>query len=289
MELLRERGFNIRTAKYGLIAEDIAHVGVYMVEKNDSLMKVLDLLDKKNISAVIVEDLDDLKHFYVISHGDIIKFLVQQRNYLDFMGVVAGSRSLMQDVKAKDIMRGPIEIISRETPIDEIIKSMHVSGYKRVIVGNDQGQPIGIVSSRDILAWNSDFFRKGNPILICVMENTSGIILAKKFFRQEFGEDMLELFGGSISAITSITSEVLKKSGNLRVIEKDYYDILLETKNEITAILVVDHQSIDLRKKLQGFIDQFYKKNEKLIKDWIKCAGPINKFRIREFATIFVD
>lgn len=275
------------SGNYGLVAEDIAHIGVYMVLADEPLMKVLDIMDRKNVSAVIVEDLEDMHNYYLISHSDIIHFLAQQRSYLDFLGVVAGGRSLLQEVKARDVMRGPLDIVKKGTPIDEIIQRMHESGFKRLILGNDAGQPIGIVSTQDILAWNNDFFRKGTPILICVMENHSGIILAQRFFRKDFGEELLELFGGSLTAITSITSEVLKESGNLRVIEKDYYVIMLEPGDYTTGVLVADYQSIDLRRKLQHFLFKFEEDYREDLEKRKKYPGPINVFKIRDLTTVF--
>lgn len=63
-----------RKPTYGLIAADIAHVGVYLLEKSDSLLDVVALMDKKMISAVIIEDIDDLSKYYIISHRQIVHF-----------------------------------------------------------------------------------------------------------------------------------------------------------------------------------------------------------------------
>ncbi len=271
--------------KYGIVAEDIAHIGIYVVDKRDPIDKVVQLMDEKSISGVMVEDKDDLQDYYIISHSDIIQFINNNQRYIEEL--IKMDLNPMVETKAKDIMRGPIDIMPRETPIDEIIQKLHVKGWKRIFVGNDRNQPIGIITLRDLLSWNSDFFRKGNPILICVMENSSGLILTKKFFRQEFSEELLELFGGSLNAIKSITSEVLKKSGNLRVIEKDYYVIMLEPDHDVTAVMVADYQSIDLRRKLQTFLHNFVKKYKKDILKRRTKPGSMNVFRIGELSEIF--
>lgn len=262
--------------RYDLLASDIMTIGVIMVNKNQPLMMVLELMDDKKISAVVIEDPDDITKYYLISHSDIISYLLKNR--YDPGGL---------NVQCSEVMHGPIEVISPDTPLDKIISIMFTSGYKRVIVGNENQQPIGIISTHDILTWNNEIFRAGKPILLAVMDNSTGIILTQHFFRQEFSQDMLELFGGSISAISSITSEVLQKSGNLRIIEKDYYVILLEPRENVTGILVADYQSIELRRKLQIFIDGFIKTNNKIYEFWKKSNGPTNGFDISKLVEKF--
>ncbi len=270
---------------YGLVAEDIAHIGIHMASKNDPIDKVIRLMDERDISGVLIEDPDDLGNYYLISHGDIIRFINNNQQYIEEL--IKMDLNPMVETKCKDIMRGPIELVGRETPIDEIIQKLQVKGWKRIFVGNERDQPIGIITLRDLLSWNSEFFRKGTPILICVMENSSGIILAKRFFREEFSEELLELFGGSLNAIKSITSEVLKKSGNLRVIEKDYYVIMLEPAEDVTAVLVADYQSIELRRKLQAFLTSWVKKYKKEILSRRTRPGAVSIFRISELSEIF--
>jgi CBS domain-containing protein len=269
--MVRNCGLN-----FDLLASDIMTIGVIVVEKEDPVTRVLELMDEKKISAVVVEDSLDLQHYYLISHSDIISYLVKNPDNANFM-----------HIKAKELMHGPIDIIPPSTPIDKIVEIMFTRGFKRIIIGNDKKQPVGIVSTKDILAWNNDFFRPGNPILLAVMDNKSGIILTQKFFRKDFSQEMLELFGGSISAISTITSEVLQKSGNLRIIEKDYYIIMLEPRKEVTGILVADYQSIDLRRKLQAFIDKFCDEFDYEITVWKQTHGPTNVFKIRHLAEMF--
>lgn len=216
-------------------------------------------MDTKKISAVVVEDKEDLTKYYLISHSDIVAYLTANSSAVD-----------LYRTKAKDLMHGPIESISPEAPIEKVVQIMFTMGFKRLIIGNDQKQPIGIITTKDILAWNNNFFRAGNPILLAVLDNDTGIVLTQKFFRKEFSQDLLELFGGSITAITAITNEVLQKSGGLRVIEKEYYVIMLESRDGMTGILVADYQTIDLSRKLQTFIKRFideYREDHKMWKN----------------------
>jgi predicted transcriptional regulator len=262
--------------RYELVASDVMSIGVIMVNKNQPLMMVLELMDTKKISSVVIEDPEDLSKYYIISHSDIISFLLKNAHNPGIL-----------NVQCSEVMRGPIEVIPLDTPLDEIVSIMFNSGSKRLIVGNENQQPIGFISTRDILSWNNEIFRSGKPILIAVMDNETGIILTQYFFQQTFSQDMLELFGGSITAISAITSEVLQKSGNLRIIEKDYYVILLEPRSNVTGILVADYPSIELRRKLQNFIDDFIKSFSETYTTWKRTSGPTDHFQIAQMLDSF--
>ncbi len=279
-------GFNLR---YGLVAKDIAHIGVYLVEKSEPIFKALEIMNKRHVSSVIVEDFDDLSNYYILSERDIIRYFVENRVPLDFLGFVAGGREILQHSQVKDIMRGPIDIIKKETPIDEVIQIMNKKGFKRVIIGNERNQPIGVVSSKDIIHWTSKLLPKGSPLMIGVMEKNSGLVICEKIFKDVLNNDMLSLLGGSLSAFTSITSEIIEQSGNVRLIEKENFEIMLETIEDITFYLIVNISSISLRRQLQDFSTQFMKKFQNELSHRKKSHGlaSINVFKIGSLSRIF--
>ena len=271
----------------GLIASDIASMSVIKVDYDDSIMSVITLMDKHQISAIMVVDArKKQKKYYIISHGDIIHFFTHSKEYrhsLLIMGI-----DLLKATKAGDICRGPLDVIAKDTAIDEIMRIMFSKGWKRLFIGEEEGgDPTGIISTKDILSWNNDFFKKGTPILLAILENKSGLILAKKFFKDAFGEELLELFGGSLSAISAITSEVLKKSGDLRIIEKDYYVIMIEPSEVVSAILIADHASLDLRKNMQIFLADFTTRYKKALDRRKKGPSAISDFKIEECTLLF--
>ena len=264
------------TSKYPLLAENIAHKGVYLVEKNDSVLAVLEIMDKRKISAVVVEDIDNLS-YYMISHSDIVHYLVKNQQHMQ----------RIREIRCHAVMRGPIKIIPKTTPIDKVIVLMHKTGFKRVVVGNIYDQPVGIVSTHDIITWNNDLFPLGVPILLCLMEKDSGLILAQILFKQQISQDLIDLLGGSLFAISSITSEVLAHQANLKLIEGEFYDLMLETDNNITAVLVVSNSSIDFRRKLQIFLQNFitrYKDDLLMVQHVI---ADVSRYKIADLAKIF--
>ncbi len=278
-----------RKPKYGLIAADIAHVGIYLLEKSDLLLDVITLMERKHISAVVIEDIQDLSSYYIVSHRDLIHFFAKRRKMFELQDNPGEGYEVLKKIHAAEIMRGPIEIISKSTPIDEVVHLMNRKGYKRVIVGNDEGQPIGIISTKDIIAWTKEILPKGTPMVLAVIENVTGLILSKHVFRDEISEDYLDLLGGVLTAIEGITDEVMQNSGDLRFIEKDFYDIMLEQTEFVTIILVCDESSIELRIELQIFTRQFMH----LFKDALRLRKKmgyiqaIDKFKIRNLIGIF--
>lgn len=261
-----------RKPPYGLIAEDIAHKGVYLLEKSNSLLDVISLMDRKLISAVIIEDLENLGKYYIISHTQIVHFLadfykknrIRNKRNKDHQEVESSSGKIdLTQIKAGEIMRGPLTFISKHAPIDEVVHFMNKMGYKRVVVGNEYNQPIGIISTKDVIRWTTDILPKGHPIMIFIQETKTGLVLASYRFRDDVAESYIDLLGGTLSAIEKITDEVLRNSGDLRYIEKDNFDIMFEQNEYVTAILVCDESSIELRIKLRAFMRRFMQQYQK--------------------------
>ena len=61
---------------------------------------------------------------------------------------------------------------------------------------------------------------------------------------------------------------------------------MLEPRDNITAILVVDHQSLDLRQKLQSFVERFCDEYKKELESHGN-HGTINAFKIKHIADNF--
>ena len=278
-----------RKPSYGLIAADIAHVGVYLLEKSNLFLDVISLMEKKNISAVIIEDIQDLSHYYIITHREIVHFFATRRKQFESQENPGEEYQLLKNIRAADIMRGPIDIIVKSTPIDEVVHIMNKKGYKRVIVGNDKGQPIGIISTKDVIAWTKDILPKGTPIMLAVIENVTGLVISKHIFRDDIAEEYLDLLGGVLTAIEGITDEIMQNSGDLRFIEKDFYDIMLEHTDYVTIILICDESSIELRIELQVFVKRFMHQFEDDLKLRKKMGyvQDIDKFKIHNLVRVF--
>lgn len=224
---------------------------VFMLPSTSNFGELVRLMHEKRVSAIIIFNVDD-GQYYIISHTDVIEFLHKFRGEYD--------KDEMYSTKLSQIMNGPIDIVEEKTPIDQVIRIMTVRGYKRVLIGKN-GEPTGIVSTRDLLLWNNNYFKEAAPLILMVMDNDSSIILGKHVFRENFNRqinhELIDLYGGALTSISHITEEVLNQSGGMRCIRKDNFTILFEPREMITAILVCDHNSIMLRRRLNSFTSRF--------------------------------
>ena len=136
--------------EFDVFASDVMRVGVLMVTKDEPLINAIKIMSDKKIASVVVEDPDNFLQYYIISHSDIIDYLNHNKDQC----------IVLNQIKAKELMH-PIDAIPPEMPLMMVIQLMLSNGLKRVIVVNDNQQPIGIISQADIMAWNNKLFQQG--------------------------------------------------------------------------------------------------------------------------------
>ncbi len=238
-------------------ARDIMTPRIYMLRPNQTFAELIELMDEKLISAVVIHD-DTMNDYNIISHSDIIRFMHKHQCKFEDLS----KEPLHQ------MMTGPMGSVDIEASVDDIIRYMNDSGFKRVLV-KENGKAVGIISMKDIIKWSSDYFQKANPLVVMIMENKSGVCLAKYICStvdlNRLNKDLIEIFGSAINSISCITEEVFKETGNLRIVRKDKYTILFEPHEAITGILICDNNSIDLRRKLHAITDLFLLKYQNML------------------------
>lgn len=239
-------------------AGEIMTPHVIMLESTASFRKAIELLYEKDISAVFIEDPDD-KNYYILSHNSIINYLA--KNKLDHRE--------MEDIFVKEIMEGPIYPIDINNTVDQIIWFMMRHNYKRVLVVDD-GEPTGVISTRDIMKWNDTYFKPAKPQVLLIMDNNSGNFVARHIFEEniedEFESNLIDLYGGAIQSVSFITDEIMAHSGPIVHLEKNNRSVLFEPYYEITGVLICDYNSIRLRRKLIEATHEFYKIYKDIIK-----------------------
>ncbi len=258
-----------------LAAEDIMTQGVVSVGLSASVLDVISLMHDKNISAVAV--VGENSQYFTISHSDIINYIYRNPNHPPF-----------SEINVKEIMRGPVDTFDPGTPIDEIVHQMQNQGLKRVFIAEPQTKSlIGIITTHDLMIWNSNILKRSIPILLLVLENESGLLLAKHIFKEEINIQLLDLFSGSLSAVDSILQEVTNEKSAIKTIQKEYFTILLERTEFVTAVLIVDHSSIDIRRRLQDFVRDFCLKYQNELKKRKSKSGPIDQFSLNDLIEKF--
>ncbi len=230
-------------------ARDLMTRYVLMLPSTAVFGELVDLMYKNKVSAIVINN-PETQSYFIISHTDVIEFLQKRRN---------NTQDLFT-VPLKTIMKSPVQIIDQNISIDKAIRLMNERGHKRLVLGKN-GIPTGIISTRDILLWNNRFFKPGKPIMLLVLDNESSILIAKHKFKEnltrEINDDLVEIYGGALASINTITNEVIHADGKMRIIQKDKFSVLFEPREKITGILVTTHNNIELRRRLYAFVESF--------------------------------
>ncbi len=254
-----------------LLAGEIMHSPLITASPDDDMQAVLEKMATSHISSVVIKK-PNTKLAYIITTGDIIRWLAKHQESI-------------ANLNAKKLMHGPVDALNHMDPIDKVINYMFIRGLKRVVIENDRHEKIGIISIRDILAWNVDVLQRGNPFLLLTVRKDSGVVISEYRFPtlQDFSIMSVDLLGSSLTAITHMTNELIKASGDLKVVRKENYVFMIESGKVLKAILVADKESIELRKRLKEFIANVEEVNRDLLEQ-IKPPNviPGDQFKIQE-------
>jgi hypothetical protein len=202
-----------------------------------------------HISDVIIQQKGQ-KNVYIITHGDVIRWIdIHSRN--------------IRHLRAKHLMHGPVTPIRETDTVSTAIQIMCDKGVKRVLVENSDGEKVGIITVKDILLWNSNLFKEGTPYVLLTAAKETGIVLFEYHFPapDDFSLLSTDLLGLGMTALGSMTGELLQESGEIRVVRKEKYVIMLEETKYLKGILVANQESIGLRKSLQEFVLQAEENN----------------------------
>ncbi len=254
-----------------LLAGEIMHSPLITASPDDDLQAVLEKMASNHISSVVIKK-ERTKLAYIITTGDVVRWLAKHQECI-------------AKVKAKDLMHGPVDALNHMDPIDKIIKYMYIRGLKRVVIENDRHEKVGIISIRDVLAWNVDVLQRGNPFLLLTLKKDSGIVVSEYRFPtlQDFSIMSVDLLGSSLTAITHMTNELMKASGDLKVVRKENYVFMIESGKILKTILVADRESIELRKRLREFITNVEEANRDFLEQLKPpYVIPLESLKMRE-------
>lgn len=259
-------------------ARDLMTRYVLMLPASAHFGDLVELMFKNKVSAIVINN-PETQSYYIISHTDVIEFLHRSKQAQN-----------IYDTPLKTIMKSPVQIIDQNISIDKAIRLMNEHGHKRLVLGKN-GIPTGIISTRDILMWNNLFFRPGKPIMLLVLDNDTSILLAKHKFKEnltrEINDDLVEIYGGALASINTITNEVIHADGKMRILQKDNYSVLFEPREKITGILVCTHNNIELRRRLFAFVEEFSEKNKFLLESKSYSQQAKEEMDITEWVYLF--
>ncbi len=114
---------------------DIYHKGVIFCRPDTPLQEVVRVMADTDIHAIVVAEDEGREPQGIISHTDAIA------HYGEDLALI----------KAKEVMTPEVIRISEDAPIDEAAKKMLDSHIHRLLVIDEKGLPLGILSTTDII------------------------------------------------------------------------------------------------------------------------------------------
>jgi len=131
---------------------------------------------------------------------------------------------------------------------------------------------IGIIILVITYLVNIDYiYRLPNDVFLLMVLTKAGTPLHSVKLKTRKKVDIEEvLLSGMISAINSVFKEILKKESTIREISSKGTSILLESGNEIMAVVITDRVSFFLDKALKRYVKVFEKEFKKEIENNIR-------------------
>lgn len=117
------------------LVRDIYHKGVIFCKPDTPLQEVVRVMADTDIHAIIVTEDEGTRPLGVVSHTDIV------RRYGQDLSQIAASEVMTPD---------PI-MVEEDTPVAEAAEKMLESHIHRLVVVDEKGKPLGILSTTDII------------------------------------------------------------------------------------------------------------------------------------------
>ena len=114
---------------------DIYHKGVILCKPDSPLQEVVRVMADTEIHAVMVTEHEGEPPVGVVSHTDVI----------------ARYGENLTTIQAREVMTSNVISISENATIAEAAKKLLDSNIHRLLVVNEEGRPLGILSTTDII------------------------------------------------------------------------------------------------------------------------------------------
>ena len=114
---------------------DIYHKGVILCKPDSPLQEVVRVMADTEIHAVMVTEREGEPPIGVVSHIDVIAHYGEN----------------LSTIHARDVMTADVISILEDATVGEAAKKLLESKISRLLVVNEQGRPLGILSTTDII------------------------------------------------------------------------------------------------------------------------------------------
>ena len=115
--------------------QDIYHKGVIFCKPDAPLQEVVRVMADTDIHAIVVAEGKGTQPMGVVSHVDAIAHYGED----------------LSQIRAADVMTSEVITISRDATVAEAAKRMLESHIHRLVVVDEDGMPLGILSTTDII------------------------------------------------------------------------------------------------------------------------------------------
>jgi CBS domain-containing protein len=114
---------------------DIYHKGVILCRPDSPLQEVVRVMADTEVHAVMVTEREGEAPVGVVSHVDVIAHYGED----------------LAAIQAQDVMTSEVISISEDATLEEAAKKLLESNIRRLLVVNEEGRPLGILSTTDII------------------------------------------------------------------------------------------------------------------------------------------
>lgn len=114
---------------------DIYHKGVILCKPDSPLQEVVRVMADTEIHAVMVTEREGEPPVGVVSHTDVIAHYGED----------------LTAIQAQEVMTSKVISISEDATVGEAAKELLESNIHRLLVVNEEGRPVGILSTTDII------------------------------------------------------------------------------------------------------------------------------------------
>jgi CBS domain-containing protein len=117
------------------LIRDVYHKGVIFCKPETPLQEVIRVMADTEIHAIMVAEQEGEHPVGVVSHTDTIAHYGQD----------------LAPLRACDVMTSEVINISEDSTVEEGAKKLLESHTQRLLVVNDDGKPLGVLSTTDII------------------------------------------------------------------------------------------------------------------------------------------
>jgi len=117
------------------LISDIYHKGVIFCKPETPLQEVIRVMADTEIHAIMVAEQEGEPPVGLVSHTDIIAHYEQD----------------LATLQARDVMTSEVISIPENATVEDGAKKLLDNRTQRLLVVNDQGKPLGILSTTDII------------------------------------------------------------------------------------------------------------------------------------------